>query len=512
VFRSERDGGGLFVASVDGGAERQISSFGLYPLWLKSTTEILFRAGLAEYPTNVYVVSPDGGHAPEELVRDFVRGGAWNWAAPHPDGRVSVIGLHPDRRFGFYTVSRDSRHVTVSKIPEDFPLQFTETDTRLLRFQWNPSGDALFVEAILNEVRNVWKIRVEPRTLEWIDAERLTVGSGPDKAASLSGDGSRIVYTALQETIRLWSLPFDATSGRITGKGAPITPEGRRVETFVLSPDGSFVAYSARAAGSQRTEMLLFDINGGKTEVFALNASPGAWAPDSRTLAYSLSRPDVLPPGEWALAVRQVGGAERIVRRWNTQSVFLPSGWTIDGRFILGSYLSPLYTGQPKLALWPNAPAEDGSERILVSDPESRPWQASFSPNGRWLAFVIEPTKTRVNTRVVVTPAAGAPPAQWTHVVGVDEWVDKPRWAPDGRALYFLSNGGSSFFNLWGIRFDADRGMPVGEPFPITKFDSPGLIIAPNISSTELGIAHKRAVVTMTTLAGSIWMLGNVDR
>ena len=513
VFRSERDGGGLFIAPIQGGAERQLTTFGMYPQWLAGGTEILFMAGFEDWPTNVYVTSPDGGDPPRELVREFLQGGTWSWIAPHPDGRISAIGLHRKLRFGFYTVTRDGRRVTTSRIPTDLPLQFTETGTRLLRFHWSPAGDALFVEATLNEVRNVWKVRVDSRTLDWLDTERLTIGAGPDIAAAPSRDGKRIAFTSAQQAARLWSFPFNAAEGRITGKGTPITAEGTGLENFTMSPDGRFAAYTLRAPGGRRWEMLLTEIDTGKTEIFGVNALAGSWAFDNKTLAYNPSRPDLPPPGEWALAVREVGGPERIIGRWSTKEVLLPSGWTPDGRFILGTYISPLYTGQSQVALWPATnTSPPGSQRIIVSDPDYRLWQASFSPDGRWLVFLSQPRSGRLTSRVIVTPAAGAPRERWTHIVGGDEWVDKPRWAPNGRALYFISNRGSSFFNLWGIRFDPERGTRVGEPFVITKFDSPRFILSPNVTGTEIGISQRRAVLTMTTVTGGIWMLGGVDR
>src|SRR4029077_7688909 len=55
VYRSEGDGGGLFIMPALGGAglERKISSFGYYPRWSPDNSQIMFRA----YPT--WTVSDD---------------------------------------------------------------------------------------------------------------------------------------------------------------------------------------------------------------------------------------------------------------------------------------------------------------------------------------------------------------------------------------------------------------------------------------------------------------------
>jgi hypothetical protein len=59
---------------------------------------------------------------------------------------------------------------------------------------------------------------------------------------------------------------------------------------------------------------------------------------------------------------------------------------------------------------------------------------------------------------MVIAPAAGAPRAQWVEVMRDHPWTDKMRRSVDGRTLYFISRRPTSFFNLWGVRFDPDRG------------------------------------------------------
>ncbi len=112
----------------------------------------------------------------------------------------------------------------------------------------------------------------------------------------------------------------------------------------------------------------------------------------------------------------------------------------------------------------------------------------------------------------MVASAAGAPPAEWTRIAPDHVFPDKPRWAPDGRTLYFLSRHPGLFFNLWGVRFDPEGGRPVGAPFMITRFESPGNMIDPDIAEIESGISAQRAMLTLATVTGNIWMLDNVDK
>jgi len=152
-------------------------------------------------------------------------------------------------------------------------------------------------------------------------------------------------------------------------------------------------------------------------------------------------------------------------------------------------------------------------ERILFTEPDTSLWQAKFSPNGRWISFVAQNEHDSSRIALVVAPSSGAVPRKdWVPVASDQAWPDKPRWAPDGHTLYFLVRGSSSFFNLWGTRFDAERGVPIGKPFEITHFDAPSLMVSPGIDKTEIGIAAHRAVLTMLSATGSIWMLEDADK
>jgi Tol biopolymer transport system component len=278
AFRSERDGGGVFVVPAFGGPERQLTSFGLHPQWSVSGAEITFNVVGAGRPSTVYRVAAAGGEPPRELLQEFVRGGMWDWIAFHPDGRLSAIGVRQGA-YGFFTVSRSDGRVTTSKIPPTLPLA-AERGTRVVQFQWNREGTALFVVATVNEVRNLWKVRVEPRTLAWLSAERLTTGIGADVNAALSSDGSRLAFTTQRASVRLWVYPFDAVAGRLTGAGRPVSPEEGEVTSWDLSPDGRHIAYGLKRPGSHSTDLWLTEVDSGTSKVLAQNALGPVWSPN----------------------------------------------------------------------------------------------------------------------------------------------------------------------------------------------------------------------------------------
>jgi Tol biopolymer transport system component len=149
---------------------------------------------------------------------------------------------------------------------------------------------------------------------------------------------------------------------------------------------------------------------------------------------------------------------------------------------------------------------------VVFDAPGTNFWQGQISPNGRWVAFVPESAATAGHTYVAIAPIEGAPSDRWLHILTESSWTDKPRWAPDGRALYFVAKGNDGFFNLVGQRFDPERGAAVGTPVAVTRYDSPSLFVSPYMNVTEIGIAAHRAVLTMTSIKGSVWMLDHMDK
>jgi WD40-like Beta Propeller Repeat len=143
--------------------------------------------------------------------------------------------------------------------------------------------------------------------------------------------------------------------------------------------------------------------------------------------------------------------------------------------------------------------------RKLISVPDHEVYQSHVSPDGRWIVFAFK-NSVPVESTPYVAPTEGGP---LTRISKGGYWDDKPRWSPDGKIIYYVSER-NAVFNVWGIHFDTAKGKALGDPFRVTSFDSLGLSVGDNLNAVEFSLVRDKFVLTMEDRAGNIWMLEHV--
>ena len=102
-----------------------------------------------------------------------------------------------------------------------------------------------------------------------------------------------------------------------------------------------------------------------------------------------------------------------------------------------------------------------------------------LSPDGTQVAFTGQRVDLDKNTKpsqVYVVPLQGGAPRQLTHEGSTDgNTNERPRWSPDSRQIYFVSNrSGSS--QIWAMNADGSN------PHQVTKFaaEAGGILVSPD--------------------------------
>ncbi len=521
AYRSEEGDGGIYVVPALGGAglERKIAPFGYYPQWSPDGSQVLFQNGftVTGHWNRFYVAQLDGS-APREVLAEFIAQNKLSAASAvwYPDGKrvtVWVGDLSPSPSFwtvpiaGGTGIKLEIAPAVQKKLAEASGEGEAGEQLGDYSFSWSPSGDVIYFVRGYRGARNIWKMTVDPETMRATGIDRLTTGPGPDAEVAVSTDGRRLAFTAKSQRIRTWLFPFDATRGHITGSGEAITSPGRLSIDPTLSRDGTKVAFTVPHGESLglsfvdvRNEVWVKSlVDGSEVPVISDDYSRWfpRWSPDGKQLAYQR---------------RNRRTNDRQLMLWSSQShEEKPLGstrgvwdWSPDGKWLLDS-------GQDGISVVPVAAAphaEAAAQKVISPDPAYQLYQPYFSPDGRWIVFEAVADSPNLESTLYVVPTSGGP---WTRITDRKQWDDKPRWSPDGRTIYFVSRRGG-FFNIWRIRFDPVVGKTVGEPFQVSSFESPRLMIPRWIPPVGLSLTQDKLVLTMAEESGSIWVLDNVDR
>jgi len=503
VFRSERDGGGLYIVPVAGGPERRLAGFGQRPRWSPSGREILFSSGAGEAAraVRIYVARAEGGE-PRLVQSDVLAGFGPASAAWHPDGRITLWGHDASRRWAMATVSSTGRDVMRSAIPADVARDLDSGDVAFSNFVWAPSGRYVYFEGLSHSVRHLWRVPVDPQTLDWTGPPvRLTSGTETDTGLSISPDGRHLAFSALAGRSGIWAFGFDPVAGRLTDDGQMLTsgdPDERGLDAW---SDGSKLVYVTEHSNRQELwERSAVDLPHLLMSGTDWNYTPPKWSPDGKRLAYE--RKSRRTPTDRTVVVYSVDEhREQVVLPLGGREL-VPSDWSADGRTLIG--MCRLSANDPPGACRLSLESDKAlaPERI-AADPRFAMMQLRFSPNGRWISFIgISAADQSISTIFLMSLEGGS----WTQITDGAWYDDKPRWSPDGRTLYFLSNR-DGHTNVWGRRIDPDTGRPSGAMFRVTDFLQGRKAISPYVGQMELNVCAKRLFLPMYEATGQIWTL-----
>jgi Tol biopolymer transport system component len=477
---------------------------------------VLFQTQFTAIGNNRFYVAQIDGSAPHEVLAEFVeqnklwaRSAAW-----HPDGKRVTVWVED------FSASPSFWTVPIAGGP-GIKLEIAPAVQRKLReasgdveageqvgdysFSWSVSADIIYFERGYRGARNIWKMTVDPRTLRATEIDRLTTGPGPDAGVAVSPDGRRVAFTAKSQRIRPWLFPFDATTGHIRGSGEAITSPGRMSVDPALSRDGAKVAYLVPRGehnGPAYGEVWVKSLRNGRDAPVTTDDYTRwlqLWSPDGMQLAYER---------------RNRRTNEKQLMVWSSQSheeqPLTTAGsslgitdWSLDGKSLVASkdkgiWLVPIAA----------APHAETAAQKITADPAYTLYQPQISPDGRWILFEAVANSSNQESKLYVVPRSGG---SWTRITDGKHWDDKPRWSPDGRTIYFVSER-DSLFNVWGIHFDPAAGKAAGEPFQVSKFDNPRLMVPRWIPPVGLSLTRDKLVLTMAEESGGIWVLDNVDR
>jgi dipeptidyl aminopeptidase/acylaminoacyl peptidase len=348
--------------------------------------------------------------------------------------------------------------------------------------------------------------------------------------------------TAFPEMTECALSPDGRTAAVVTASGnIALYPGGRLLtsgeakdSSLRWSPDGSRIAFFRAAA---EADLWIAEVATGRltpvTKVVHSNfflpsrGSNLAWSPDSRRLAFVGADPAIPAPAADPRVITRlqfksrtefsdnrrehiwiVDAAERAQPRPLTWGEFHEH--SIDwhgGRIVFVSNRQPDPDAAHNYDLF-TVDVESGVIRRLTETPGCE-YAPAFSPDGRLIAYTA--TTRAVTTidsvaedaHVFVIPSSGGPARELNHAL--DRRSTSPRWAPDGRSVYFLAADRGRQL-LYRVPVEGGEARPVFERNATINSYAPGprpaWLAADEFSLAELYLGGQKLTENSRVLAG----------
>jgi len=518
VFRSERDGGGLYVVAPTGGNEQRIAEFGDRPLWSPDGRKILF----AQYPSRkLYTVGLDGS-SPRSC--DQCYGVTYGWFGDASHVSVFSTGSGPQYEPFFRTIDLES-HISHRWLAAPAVAKgFSELGLSVVRgpLAWDPDGNAFYFAGSSRGTAAVWKVEIDRATSSLTAGpQRVVMMAESASSVSIARETGAMAFAAATQTPRILWYSLDPSGRRIIVPPGPLTSRDLTASGADVTPDGSRLIFSvSRTAGSTielRTKMLP---DGAERTLRISNAArheerEGArWSPDGQRIVfrYVLPHPEGAPENHPLLRSQQlrlldVNTGEESELTTIAARFVRPGGFSPDGAFVVANVSQLQQNVQTtSIVLLPvaMAPTADAQMRIVTTHVGPAGLNSPvMSPNGRWIAFQVLDQSARIT---IVGSNDGLwnepqPEGQWHYLDPIAMY--EPRWSADGRLLYFVSMDGG-FANVWAVDFDPITAH-TGKPFPVTDFSGQGELMP--LAPTMSAVVQSGLAVRTVNPTGGVWLL-----
>jgi serine/threonine protein kinase len=470
AFRSEREGGGIFLMGATGESVRRLTDFGYYPAWSPDGKSIAYTSADFDDPlalmgpsSELWVIEVASGEK-RLVTAKQVRQPQWS---PH-GYRIaywSAVGGQRD----LWSIAPDGG--SVARVTDDVQVDWNPV--------WSPDGRYLYFSSDRGGAFNLWRVRADEASGKSLGTpEAVTVGVGTfPQHLSLSRDGRHVAYAAQVETVKLQRIGFDPVAATVSGPPVSIFEGSMTLANVDPSPDGEWLA--GQFVGEDNgIAVLRSDGTGFRKLVEGPDRYVQArWSPDGKRITFESNRSgryqiwSIDPDGS---GLRQITDAVADVMNpeWSPDELHMIADLG-ERTMILFDTTRPWVEQAPQ-----ELPAPPGGSSLTPGD---------WSPDGKHLALY------------------GLQGGLLTYSFETQQYTELtptgccPRWLNDGRRLLFLDRAERKLGDFGSVRLLDSEFKQARDVFS----PAAGLIWG------FLGVSPDNRVVyfTLGTVESDVWLL-----
>ncbi len=463
VFRSERDGGGVYLMPVAAGLERLVAPLGRSPKFSPDGKSIAYWTGTEHhFEGKVFIV----GLADGKTVRLGTDLADAKWPVWSPDGSALLVygSRQPPQASGIISGPTDLFSVPLNGGParetgwtaalrrasiwSKGPVSWHSSTLQFSATTMPPSD---FSE-LSQGVANLWQIGLSQRRGR-VEGEprRVTFGAALERDSVLLASGGA-VYSSRHYTLAAFEVAT-THNGHLAARFEPSFSSPGSYVMPRISRDGStLVALSDRSGA---VDIWLKDLRTGEERAVTASNVPerapvissnGAWV-------YFGIREGPLYP-MYKISARG-GVPQKVCADCGGTSDISP-----DGNYVL------YHSGEPWSAYCLNLVT---GARILIASHKNRIYSSRFSPDGKWIAFETDIGDDEAPRQILVAPFSpdhSTPDSKWIPITAGNQRDFTPAWSEDGATVYFLSDRDGNRC-IWAMRVDSRTKRPLGDAIPV---------------------------------------------
>jgi|GEM_PF-127351 len=448
AFRSEREGGGVYVMQADGESPVRVADFGYSPSWSPDGGEILVGTEKIPQPSTRPTKSQLWKIDLKTRQRQLVSEGDALQPVFSPHQKRIAYWSRPDR-YG------QREHIWTIPAAGGDAVAVTDGSSTDLNPVWSPDGKYLYFSSNRGGSTNIWRVGIDEDTGATSSrAEAVTAIGATASVLHLSfSRNGRLAYSAQTEIRNLRSVSFNPALGTV-GKPVSITQGSMQLWFPDVSPDGQWL--TAYSMGQQRHIYVMRTDGTEQRDLTPDNfrhAWP-RWSPDGQRIAFTSRR-----TGDYELWVMNRDGSGLHQLTQSSGGHYSP--WSRDGSMIAYS----IHTPRNDCVIF-NPDKAWNDQRFIYLLPLSdaslsfEGW--SWSADGKKLAGI----KHLPNG---VHSGIGIYDLESKRYDWLTDFGDWPLWLNDNRRLLFVSQGKLFLFDTQTRKYHelfvvTDQDVDIGSP------------------------------------------------
>ncbi len=245
AFRSERNGGGIFIMGATGENVRRLTDFGFNPAWSPDGKQLAVNSETVSHPfarigyADLWTVDVASGQ--KRLVLSGQE------RAQRGGGDASQSSWSPHgKRIAYWGIRGDTGWRDIWTIPAGGgqPVDVTNDVATDWNPVWSPDGRYLYFGSDRGGTLNLWRVPIDEATGRTLGPpEPVMLPATYVGHFSFARDGRHLAYRTQEATGNLFRIGFDARAERVASSPTRVLQSSMVILNVDISPDGQWIAF-----------------------------------------------------------------------------------------------------------------------------------------------------------------------------------------------------------------------------------------------------------------------------